>query len=765
MTTLVSVEPDVATIRSQSTAGPSIDDLLAGLPHRFAPVPRPRNYKLRLACCVVVLAALLLVYFTLVAVTSYGLWSHFASPSVVAAAHRLVPFVPLYAFGCVAGPVLCVFLVKPLFTLRAARPPSIRLERSAEPDLFAFVDRLCAAQGAPRPREIRLDTQVNASASLRHGWLGLFRDDLSLTIGLPLVRGLSLQELAGILAHEFGHFAQGGAMRLSSLVRRSVFLMMRIAYERDGFDAALIHAGQIRLFFEPRLLIGSLLFSAFIWAVLGLLWLARGLLKGLAWVGMASATSLSREMEHDADRHEVQAVGRAAYVRVGNRLLLLGAAENLAQQMIEHLWVTRRLPEDLPALIARQAEQIEDQPEVVRDLYATALQTTTQRFDTHPSLSDRIAAIQAHPDAGILRLDGPASALFRDLPARSLEATLAVYRHQVSDMELKTARLLPVADVMYEMYGDADVSRRLERLTQGCPIDACRGLFGASPDAPDDAEPPDGEAATRELDRRRQRVRELAPAAIEAAARLAEARERHERARLVLTLLNVGFPIDPGPIRPGQPPRLAAAQASERAAADIRSAEADLAPFAAAVVHRLRAALRLRTAVASVTLPLDSGACGAMFAALEGLAAARGAIEGLRSRLTLLSGIVEEARRNNGNPLAKGPYFEAGDQVREAMRALLLAVREIVCPFPLRPACGSEGRPDRSTLHHFLGGFPTGQDPQMFCDQAISWVNQLMQLECKLLAALAEAAEQVEQALGLPPLPDPPAVDAPCPAD
>src|SRR5206468_1593590 len=88
--------------------------------------------------------------------------------------------------------------------LLAALPETI--DRSAEPRLFAFVDRLCAAQGAPAPRQIRVDTDVNASAALRHGLISLFRDDLTLTIGLPLARAMTLRELTGVLAHEFGHF-------------------------------------------------------------------------------------------------------------------------------------------------------------------------------------------------------------------------------------------------------------------------------------------------------------------------------------------------------------------------------------------------------------------------------------------------------------------------------------------------------------------------------------------------------------------------------
>ena len=44
-------------------------------------------------------------------------------------------------------------------------------------------------------------------------------------------------------------------------------------------------------------------------------------------------------------------------------------------------------------------------------------------------------------------------------------------------------------------------------------------------------------------------------------------------------------------------------------------------------------------------------------------------------------------------------------------------------------------------------------------------MGRLRRLEDRLLCCLAEAAEQVEDALGLPPLPDPPPADsAPPPA-
>lgn len=52
-----------------------------------------------------------------------------------------------------------------------------------------------------------------------------------LTIGLPLVAGLSLQQLAGVLAHEFGHFSQGAGMRLTYIVRSINAWFLRVVYE------------------------------------------------------------------------------------------------------------------------------------------------------------------------------------------------------------------------------------------------------------------------------------------------------------------------------------------------------------------------------------------------------------------------------------------------------------------------------------------------------------------------------------------------------
>src|SRR5207244_3829057 len=101
-----------------------------------------------------------------------------------------------------------------------------------EPLLFTLVRRVASAVGAPEPERIDLDCQLNASASFG----SFFGGDLVLTIGLPFVAGLDVDQFASVVAHELGHFSQGAAMRLSYLVRTINEWLARIVYERDDWD-------------------------------------------------------------------------------------------------------------------------------------------------------------------------------------------------------------------------------------------------------------------------------------------------------------------------------------------------------------------------------------------------------------------------------------------------------------------------------------------------------------------------------------------------
>jgi Zn-dependent protease with chaperone function len=758
-----SLVPGVSVPHAGPTVPPETlvpDDLISALPDRIEPVRRSRAYRLRLAMAALALLLVLIIYAALVVITSYGVWSHFFSDEFAAAVRGIFVQPLAYVAFCIAGPILSVFLVKPIFTMRSAAQPGMTLDRSTEPRLFAFVERLCAAQGAPAPRKIRVDTDINASASLRHGLISLFRDDLVLTVGLPLARTMTVRELTGVLAHEFGHFAQGGAMRLSYLIRTTLFLMLRIVHERDGLDEILIELGRFRIFLDARITIFLWLLALFMRGVQGFLWLARGLLRGLVWLGMVATGALLREMEYDADRHEARVSGSEAFAAVGKRLTVLAAAANASRALQERWWQSGRLADDLPALIAAAADRLSARPGVVEEIVDRAMQAPTGRFDTHPALRDRLASVAKEAEPGAFRVDAPASVLFADLDGLCRAATLVTYRAAIGSAFTR-ALIVPVADLLLEVEGDPAASGRMARFAQGCPITACRVAVGPADIIATDAATGRDEAL-RSLEIARQRVVELAPAAAEAARRLDEARGRHGRFGLAIALIQAHCPVDPD--LSGMPAIDAetAIAARRQAGIDLQAAGRDLAPISEALSDRLRAALRLRPAP-DVAGGLPSGGagtadlarCEAMVVALAALDSVRRDIDDLQSRLGLILGLLQRAANDaRFTPLLHRAY-DTRKEVGQLIKTIRAAVDGVPYPYPavsLAPQQGSE----TPTIGAFLGRSSSPIDAAGAYNYGADMLSRLRTLEGRLMASLIAVAEHVETALGLPPLPDPP---------
>jgi len=741
---------------------PTLDALLAALPSRIEPIRRSRAFRVRLALAAVTLLLVLTVYVALIVVMSYGVWTHFVSPGFDAAVRRVFVEPGLYVAFCIVGPILCVFMIKPIFTMQRVEQPAVTIDRSAEPRLFAFVERLCTVQGAKAPRIIRVDTQVNASASPRHGLFSLLRDDFVLTIGLPLVRAMTLRELTGILAHEFGHFAQGGAMRISYVIRSTIFFLYRIVHERDGFDDALIELSRFRLFLDARITAVMLVFSLFMHGVRVFLWVARGLLRGIAWIGLVASGALLREMEYDADRHEARVAGFETFAAVGSRLIVLDAAQQAAVSLQGRWWQSRRLVDDLPALVALMAERLTAQPEVVREIRQQAMQVTTGRFDTHPALRDRLASVAREAEPGVFTLDASATAPFSDIDGLCRAATLAAYNDAL-DFAIKRARFFPVAELMYEVEGDPEASERLARFAQGCPLAVCRVNLSPSDIAVSDGVP-EWDQVVRSLDAARRRVLELAPAATEAARRHAEARERRVKFDLAVALVQADCPVDPAVVGVPVPDAETALALRRQASADLQTAERDLTPFSEAVSDRLRTALRLRHApdVAAALRASAAGAagaaglgrCDALAATLTGLDSVRRDTDGLSSRLVLMLGLLQRAARVPCSPLVMRRAYTAADEVRQILKSLREVYDGMPYPYPTADLGTTEGS-GTLTLGAWLGSAGTPSDPAGVYSRGIEIRSQLQTLEDRIVSSLVAAAEHVETAVGLSPLPDP----------
>ena len=421
----------------------------------ITPIRTSPHYRIRLLGVLLGLAALQLLYLLLIAavLTFTARFIVVALGSGVALNFITVVFY----FGLpVAGCITVLFLLKPIL-IRPPRPPEpLPLWPNEEPVLFDFIDRLCDALGSPHPSRIYADLRVNASASV-HGWRGFFFGDLNLTVGLPLATGLTLSQFTGVLAHEFGHFAQRAGLRSQFLIQTIQMWFARVVHQRDGWDDWLERTrghGDWRIKVVANLaqlvVNGSRLYLTL-------------LMKAGAWF----STEFSRHMEYDADCHEAAITGAEVFEQTIRQLPILQIGAQLAWQDTEKEWSIRRLPEDFAALVSIRTEYLAD--ETKAQIGRGALGEKTGRWDTHPCASDRIANIRRMGPCGIFDLEGPAARLFRDLEALCREATRHHYETRLR-IAASSARFVS----SYETLVQTQAARQFDR--------AATQLFQASPE-------------------------------------------------------------------------------------------------------------------------------------------------------------------------------------------------------------------------------------------------------------------------------------------
>lgn len=403
-------------------------------------VTRPKTgvgYQLGLAIVALAMVLLPLMYLAVIACTGWGVVLHLTNDTwIVEGAHgrgglyRLL----LYLAPAVAGVILVFFMVKPFFAGRAKPVAPMTLDPAGEQLLFGFVKRICRLVGAPVPCRIDVDCQVNASASLRRG---LWSKDLVLTIGLPLVSGLEMRQFAGVLAHEFGHFAQGAGMRLTYVIRQINFWFARVVYERDAWDVKLEEAAK-----NTDIRFGIVLYLA-----QGCIWLTRRLLWLLMRAGHGISCFMLRQMEYDADRYEAKLAGSDAFESTASRLRVLAVATQIAYEDVRQSWTSSRLPENLPLLIEDKARSLPG--ELQQKVSAASAAETTRWFHTHPSDADRVRAVQRLAEPGIFHLTEPATHLFVDFPALSKAVTRHHYEKQL-ELEFTEQNLMSSEEVLRE---------------------------------------------------------------------------------------------------------------------------------------------------------------------------------------------------------------------------------------------------------------------------------------------------------------------------
>lgn len=713
--------------------------LLDAIEGPIEPVQTPGSYKLALLLASLVMVALPLIYVCVALAFAWLVWFHAVNSVVIFGEIRgrgAIMALIIYVAPLVAGVTAVLFMFKPLFSRPPKQDKPISLSRSDESQLFDFVDRLCDTVHAPRPKRIDVDCQVNASAGFRNGWLSmLLGNDLVLTIGLPLVAGMSLRQFGGILAHEFGHFAQGGGMRLTYVIRTVSHWFTRVVYERDSWDQNLERWSR-----EYDLRIGIIFYLA-----RGCVWLTRRILWVLMMVGHSVSGMLLRQMEFDADRHEVRFSGSSVIEPTTRRLHELMVAHEMAQGDLAQAYQDGRLADDLIQLISLNADDLPD--DIEQQIDKSLNEGSTGWLDTHPCDRERIASGERENAPGVFHLEVPATALFANMQDVSRRATSNMYRTILGD-EFRTDQLHSVEELVAAREAQKRAANALSSFFQNgwTALQAVHVPFLKLPEAESAA----SEAGLSDL---RESMLSKMPKQHEAVKQILAADDGLADCSRAGLLLDANFSVPADTFSRNLSSKDRVQKESDQFNQEWTAAEADYTEFLAVATDRLWRSLSLLT---DETVRNDFGdaerwqeECDTrLIPALRKLMSEYPSFMDLRSDsdrflmcLQLLS---------NGNETQ-----ELYDQTRNAMTTLgtkigdlQKALGEVAYPF-------EHAESDMTLARYVCPKLPTRENPGEHYEAITTLVQNYLQLYQRIMARLTEMAQAVEEHLGLPPLPVP----------
>lgn len=292
----------------------------------------PSTYKSRVIAVLVSIILFVALYLVLVALAAY---------SVYLAA--MMPMMSnfwgiLFKFGMI-GITIMFFFFTLKFLFKKSNPQSatnVELKEKDHPQLFQFIRNLCDETGAPFPKKIIVNEQINAAVFYNDTILSMFLPvKKNLLIGLGLVNSLNLTEFKAVLAHEFGHFSQR-SMKLGSYVYMANRIIHDMVYSRDKWDETLDNWGR-----------SDFRIAIFAWILKAVVWIIRKIME-LIYKGINLLhASLSRQMEFNADLVAVSVTGSAQIINALSKLGRSSQAMNMAMSQLsdaaDHQLFTRNI--------------------------------------------------------------------------------------------------------------------------------------------------------------------------------------------------------------------------------------------------------------------------------------------------------------------------------------------------------------------------------------------------------------------------------------
>ncbi len=248
-----------------------------------------------------------------------------------------------------------------LFFVWVKPPKGVPLTRSQTPQLFAMLDNLSDQLKAPKLNRVILDENLNA-AIMQRPKLGIIGWQTNyLLVGLPLMQALSPKQFEAVMAHELAHLCGDDGKTAAWIYRiRRTWYDLAERFERTGG--------------------GGLFFRRF-----------------FSWYGpffRAYSFVHARSQEYEADRRAAALVGAK---HKAEALIWLNVNSSLLtrQFMPDFKHRTTELSEPPADFVSQMLSALKRpiDPEQSRRWLALHLIRQTNNSSTHPSLAERLAAL------------------------------------------------------------------------------------------------------------------------------------------------------------------------------------------------------------------------------------------------------------------------------------------------------------------------------------------------------------------------------------
>lgn len=276
-------------------------------------------------------------------------------------------------FFCIAGAGIILWSILP----RRDKfiEPGPLLLREKHPGLFSKINDIAKISQQSIPKEVYLIPEANAWVSRRGGFMG-FGSRRVMAIGFPLLRILTTNQLLAVLAHEFGHY-HGGDVKLGPWIYKT----------RTALDRTIMGLQKH----------SSILQMPFVW-------------YGRTFLRVTS--TVSRRQEFAADKLASEIFGKR------NMIEALKSLEKGAF-IFNSFWANEIAPVlskgFYPPLLEgfRMYLESEEVKEFMESNFEEDLDSSeTEPYDSHPSLKERVKALDKMHEKKYPRDDSLALSLF-----------------------------------------------------------------------------------------------------------------------------------------------------------------------------------------------------------------------------------------------------------------------------------------------------------------------------------------------------------------